>query len=116
MTVLDSLIRNLPLSEKRFEMTVKDAWSNLVTGYPQFRDISMDIAGDFRNEIYSDTAPLFYDILGKVTMKDIEDFWKKQVEGRPIVWAVVGDPDKIGMEDLAKFGTVTQLKPGDVMK
>lgn len=116
MTVLDSLIRNLPLSERRFEMTVKDVWSDLVTGYPQFRDISMDIAGDFRNEIYSDTAPLFYDILGKVTMKDIEDFWKKQVEGRPVVWAVVGDPDKIGMDDLAKFGTITQLKPGDVMK
>jgi predicted Zn-dependent peptidase len=116
MTVLDSLIQKLPLSERRFEMTVKDVWSNLVTSYPQFRDISMDIAGDFRNDIHSDPLPLYYDLLGTMTMKDVEDFWKKQVEGRPIVWAVVGDPDKIGMENLAKFGTVTQLKPGDVMK
>lgn len=116
MTVLDSLIRNLPLSEKRFEMTVKDAWSDLVTGYPQFRDISMDIAGDYRNDIYSDPSPIYYDLLENMTMKDIEDFWKNQITGRPIVWAIVGDPDKIGMEELARFGTVTQLKPKDVMK
>ena len=116
MTVLDSLIRNLPLSDKRFDMTVKDVWSDQVTGYPSFRGISSQLIFDKRSGLTFDTLPVYFDLMENITLKDIEDFWQQQVEGRPIVWAVVGDPDKIGMENLDKFGNVTQLKPGDVMK
>lgn len=116
MTVLDSLIHNFPLSEKRFNMTVRDTWSDLVTGHPSFRGISSRIADDLRSGFTYDVDALYYDLLEKMSMKDIDDFWQQQVAGRPVVWAVVGDPDKIGLEDLAKFGAVTQLKPGDVMK
>jgi predicted Zn-dependent peptidase len=116
MTVLDSLIRNLPLSDKRFEMTVKDVWSDQVTGYPSFRGITSQLIFDKRSGLTFDTLPIYFDLMESITLKGIEDFWQQQVAGRPIVWAVVGDPDKIGMENLDKFGTVTQLKPGDVMK
>ncbi len=116
MTVLDSLVHNFPLSEKRFNMTVRDTWSDLVTGHPSFRGISSRIADDLRSGFTYDVDALYYDLLEKMSMKDIDDFWQQQVAGRPVVWAVVGDPDKIGLEDLAKFGAVTQLKPGDVMK
>ena len=116
MNVLDSLIRNLPVSESRFEMTRKDMWSELVNSYPGFRSIAPDIASKLRSSLTSDPSVRYYDILENLSMKDLEDYWSKRVAGRPIVWAIVGDPDKIGMEELAKFGPITQLKPNDVMK
>jgi len=116
MTVLDSLITNLPFSESRFEMTRKDMWSELVNGYPGFRSIAPSIASKLRSSLSSDLSIQYYDILENMSMKDLKDYWDTRVAGRPIVWAVVGDPDKIGMEELAKFGPITQLKPKDVMK
>ena len=116
MTVLDSLIRRLPQSEKRLEMTRKNMWSDRVTSYPTFRAISREIATDLREGFTFDPAKEEYALLERLTMDDIYKLWNQQISGRPIVWAIVGDPDKIGLENLSKFGTVTQLKPGDVVK
>ena len=117
MTVLDSLIRHFPLSESRFEMTVKDVRSDLVTTYPSFRSVSRQIASGKRTSGESvDFRMANYTMLDEMSLADIERHWNSQVAGHPIVWAVVGDPDKIGMEDLAKFGPVTKLKPADVIK
>jgi predicted Zn-dependent peptidase len=116
MNVLDSLIRHLPVSEKRFEATRINMWSSLVTSYPTFRVISREIASILREGYTSDPTKDDYAILEQMTMDDISNLWKQQVSDRNIVWAVVGDPDKIGLENLSKFGPVTQLKPGDVMK
>ena len=116
MTVLDSLIRELPLSENRFEMVRKDVWSQEVNGFPDFRNRSSQIATNRRNGYTADPAAAFYDLLGTLTLQDIDGFWKKNISGRPIVWVLVGDPDKIGLENLEKFGPLTQLKPSDVVR
>ena len=116
MTVLDSLIRELPLSENRFEMVRKDVWSQEVNGFPDFRNRSNHIATNRRNGYDADPTATFYDLLEQVSLQDIEGFWKKNVSGRPIVWVIVGDPDKIGLENLEKFGPLTQLKPSDVIR
>ena len=117
MTVLDSLIRHLPLSEKRLEMAAKNIRSQLITSYPSFRSVSSEMTANKRSNGFSrDYREGDYPILDAMKLQDIEQYWNTQVAGRPIVWAVVGDPDKIGMENLAKFGPVTQLKPEDVIK
>lgn len=115
MTVLDSLIRHLPLSEKRLELTRKNMWSNQVANYPTFRGISREIASDLREGFSFDPAKEKYALLERLALDDIDKLWKQQVADRPIVWAVVGDPDKIGLESLSRFGPVIQLKPGDVI-
>ena len=117
MSVLDSLIRRIPRNQKRFEMTIKDVRSNLVTTYPSFRSISQHISSGKRADGDAvDFRTANYTLLDQMTLADIEHYWNTQVAGRPIVWAIVGDPDKIGMENLTRFGPVTQLKPEDVIK
>ena len=91
--------------------------SDLVTTYPSFRSVSRQIASGKRTSGESvDFRMANYTMLDEMSLADIERHWNSQVAGHPIVWAVVGDPDKIGMEDLAKFGPVTKLKPADVIK
>ena len=117
MTVLDSLIRHLPLSEKRLEMATKNIRSQLITSYPSFRSVSSEMSANKRSNGFSrDYREGDYPILDAMKLQDIEHYWNTQVAGRPIVWAVVGDPEKIGMENLTLFGPVTQLKPEDVIK
>ena len=117
MTILDSLIKNFPLSEKRFQIAKKDVWSNLVTSYPSFRSVSRYISSMSRADGGStDFKASYYPMLEQMEIGDVETFWKSQVSSRPVVWAVVGDPQKINLEDLQKFGPITQLSPKDVMK
>ena len=54
-------------------------------------------------------------MLEQMSLKDIEKYWNNQVANRPVVWAVVGDPNRIDMNRLNGFGTVVQLRPKDVM-
>jgi len=56
------------------------------------------------------------DLLDGYSCADVEDYWKKNVEGRNFVWVVVGDSKKIDMTALENFGPVTKLKPGEVMR
>ena len=116
MNVLDSLIRHYPASESRFHMTQKDVWSEFVTDYPSFRMISKQIANGRRTGMDRDIAASYYSLLDTLSMADLSTWWERNVESRPIVWAVIGDPNKIGMENLAEFGPVTRLRASDVMR
>ena len=117
MTVLDSLIKNFPLSEKRFQTTKKDVWIKLVTNYPSFRFISKQISSMSRAEgVSTDLNESCYTLLEQMKIEDMGNYWNSQVANRPIVWAVVGDPNKIDMDCLKQFGGVTVLKPKNVMK
>ena len=116
MSVMDSLIHNLPLSEDRFRTTRQRMWSNIITNYPSFRSLSMEIATNRRAGFSSDPTVVDYQVLEQIKIDDLDAFWKRHVSNHNIIWTVVGDSDKIGIENLQKFGTVIQLKPGDVIK
>ena len=116
MSVLDSLIHHLPISEDRFLTTRKKMWSDIITSYPSSRSLSLDIAANRRAGFVSDPTIVDYQVLEQINLNVINSFWEKQVLNHNIVWTVVGDPDKIGLENLQKFGTVIRLKPKDVIK
>ncbi|MDO5321987.1 MAG: insulinase family protein [Bacteroidia bacterium] len=106
MTVVDSLIRNVPLSESRAKMTVSNLWFERVNSYPDFRRTSTTIANGKREGWSSDPADYLYDLLEYYSIADVEQYWKDNISGHNIVWAVVGDNKKIDMEALSKFGPV----------
>lgn len=116
MSVLDTLIHHLPISEERFLTTQKKMWSDIIANYPSFRSLSIEIATNRRAGFSSDPTVVDYQVLEQIKIDDLDAFWKRHVSNHNIIWTVVGDPDKIGIENLQKFGTVIQLKPGDVIK
>lgn len=117
MSVLDSLIRNLPLSEKRVRQTAKNLWFDRINSFPGFRNISYWIAsGVYRQGVDSDKANDLYDLLETLSEDDIKQYWQDNVSGRNIVWTVVGNADKINKEELSKFGDVKELEIKDIIK
>lgn len=116
MTVLDSLLMNLPKSEKRAGDVRKSNWNSLVTNYPNFRGISSLIVDRRRCGYESDPSSVYYDLLNDLSFSDIETFWKEHIAGRDVIWVVVGDPKRIDMEEIRKFGDVRLLKAKDVIR
>lgn len=116
MSVLDSLIKNPPLSEKRVRQTAKNLWFDRINSFPSFRNVSYWIASGYRAGIYFDTANDLYDLLETISDDDIKQYWQDNVSGRSIVWTVIGDIDKIDKEELSKFGEVKELEIKDIIK
>ena len=106
MSVIDSLIRNVPLNDRRAEMTVSDLWFERVNDYPDFRHISKRIANGKREGWNNDPADYLYDLLENYSAADVEQYWDSNISGRNVVWTVVGDKKKIDMETISKFGPV----------
>ena len=85
MTVPDSLIRHLPLSEHCFEMSVKDVRSDLVTSYPSFRSFSRRIASGRRTDGETvDSRIADYMVSDQMSLADNEHCWNSQVASAPM--------------------------------
>lgn len=116
MNVVDSLIRNVPISDSRAKMTVSNLWFERVNNYPGFRNISTIIVNGIREGWDSDSADYLYNLLENYSTADVEQYWKNNIAGRNIVWAIVGDKKKIDMEVLSKFGPISELSAKDIFK
>ena len=116
MEVLDSLLRNVPLSENRARLVKKNNWIERITDYPGFRTISQNIANTGRVGLDYDAANDLYNLLENYSTEDVQKSWQENLSGRDIIWTVVGDAKKIDMAVLERFGPVVELKAQDVMR
>ena len=70
-----------------------------------------------RNSGYkADPTSIIYDVAAGLDEDVLRGIWKERVDGKTMVWTVVGDSRKIDMDGLASFGEIVELKVKDIMK
>lgn len=116
LQLLDSLIQNVPFTEKRLNNAKQVMMNNAQNTYPYFRDISKKIASyrlqgfdtDPNEKLISETIDIETDKLKK--------HYENTIKGKKPVYVIVGDKSKINFEALAKIGTVKYLTEKDILK
>ena len=102
-----------PHKIKRIEALIRASINFTNNEYPAFRDISTKIA-DYRRDGYTeDPNRLLLDDIGRMSMDDIARFYRSHVQGRTLVYVIVGNSRKIDMRRLAAFGNVIRIKKKD---
>ena len=114
--VLQSLLEEMPKRPERVEAVKQTLRNEVNNAFPSFRDLSARIAMFRREGFQADPNRKLLEYIAPMTMEDIEHFYERQVAGRPVVYAVVGNARRIDMEKLASFGTVEKVKVKDIYR
>lgn len=116
LSVLDSLIRKMPVKEERLDATKQNIINQINNDYPSFRDISKKVARYRKEGFKQDPAQgLLLEING-MGMEDIVGFYKEHIQNRPIVYVIVGNEKRMDFHKLSSFGTVVKMKMKDIYR
>ncbi len=114
--VLQSLLDDMPQRPERVEAVKQNLRNEVNNAFPSFRDLSARIAMYRREGFNADPNRKLLEYIAPMAMEDIEQFYERQVKGRPVVYAVVGNSRRIDMEKLASFGTLEKVKIKDIYR
>lgn len=116
LTVLDSLMREMPLRTERTEAIRQNIRNKVNNEYPSFRELSLRIAALRREGYSADPNTDYLQAMQSMNMEDISRFYISNVQDRPRVYAIVGSTEKVDMKELATFGTIVMLNKKDIYK
>lgn len=116
MAVVDSLIRQTPFDAGKVDRLRKELRFEEITSYPDFRGMADHISGNKNSGYSSDPIVDFFKVIDTLDADSLESFWKQHVDGKNIVWTIVGDKKRIDMEALSKFGEIKEIQVKDIIK
>ena len=116
LSVLDSLIREMPLKPERVEAVKQTLVNRINNDYPPFRNLSEKVASARMEGFDHDPAEEFLRDIATMDMQDISRFYREQISGRPVVYVIAGNRKHIDMKKLAKYGTIIKVKKKDIYK
>jgi predicted Zn-dependent peptidase len=114
--LLDSLLKQMPLQEERFEYAKQNFTNSITNDYPGLRDISVRIASLKRDGYNQDPASATLSYVQQLQLKDMEQFYKKHISTQPVVWMVVSNVKRLNTAQLSKFGTIEYVKHKQIYK
>ena len=116
LSVLDSLIREMPLKPERVEAVKQTLVNRINNDYPPFRNLSEKVASARREGFDHDPAEEFLRDIATMDMQDIIRFYREQICGRPVVYVIAGNRKRIDMKKLAEYGTIVKVKKKEIYK
>ena len=116
LSVLDSLIREMPLKPERVEAVKQTLVNRINNDYPPFRNLSEKVASARMEGFDHDPAEEFLRDIATMDMQDIIRFYREQICGRPVVYVIAGNRKRIDMKKLAEYGTIVKVKKKEIYK
>lgn len=115
LDVMLGLMQDMPRYEDRMPVVKASLSRGLETSSPGFRERAETVA-DWRQRGYGiDPRPERLTAYGALTFADIERFYTRHIEGRPISIVVVGDPRKVKRKQLRSYGPVVEVSTSDIL-
>ncbi len=105
-----SILKNLPEHPEVVEGIRSYLMREALVSQPDERSLSSYIANCRRRGYSEDPAKEEVPKIKQLTYQQIIDFYKANIQGKPIVIGVVGNPKNLKPEVLAKYGKVIKLK------
>ncbi len=114
--VFDTLMKDMPEKAERIEMIKPYLSQSAITNRPGFRHLSETLRYWENIGCTEDPNVQTIKVADKLIFDDIVKFYHKNLKGRAVSYAVVGDKKRIDMDELAKYGKIIELKQKDIFK
>lgn len=109
-----SLLKEMPEYSERIDNIKEFLTQMVITDKPDFRSASMTYEAWKRLGYTEDPAKEKLPMIQKLTFEDILNFYKNNIKDKVIAIAVVGDPKRIDLKQLEKYGKVIKLSKSKV--
>lgn len=114
--LVDSLLRTLPIKENNLESARYSIVAKANNGYPTFRSLPATVSNYDRLGYTEDPDKVILDNLQGIDAAALRAYYEKAVAPAPVVWVIVGDRKAMPMDEIARYGTVVELKKADIYK
>lgn len=111
---MKDLIENMPESEKNWEIGRASIKQNIEANRITKSSILFNYQTALRRGIQHDTRKDVYEAIDNITIQDIKKFHGEHMKNKNWNIRVIGDKNKLNMDDLAKYGKVVELSLKDV--
>lgn len=106
---MNELLRDMPLTESAFD-NVKVALKNQIETERIIKeDILFNYMAAQKLGLSSDRRIATYEQLGTMSLQSIKDFHEKRYKSAPFNYFIMGNKEKISLDELKKYGEVTEL-------
>ncbi len=116
ITLLDSLINNMPMNNENLEVARQSLLNDINNSYPSFRGKARFVAVEERRGFTSDERAILAQLLPELTQADVAAFYRQHIKNQAYQLVIVGDVKKLNLKDLARYGTVEKVKKDDIYK
>lgn len=115
MGVLEQLVRDMPERPERIEAVKEHILHRINNEYPSFRKLPLFVSTLRREGYDEDPNRLLLDDIVQMKMEDIVQFYKENIQQRPMVYAIVGNLKQVDENKLKDFGTVIKVNKKDII-
>jgi zinc protease len=114
LDVMMGLIRDMPVKPEGMDAIRSALSRRLETQSPGFRDLQDTLERWGHMGYREDPRTWLLDHYEMLEFADIEAFHAAQVAGRPVITIVVGDPRRVDVDELARYGEVIEVAEHEV--
>lgn len=116
MSLLDSLIRYMPLKEERVQTAKQEAVNTANNDYPAFRGLSEKIQQLQQQGYETDPNMKLIADIEQMDMDNIARFYEESVRDNTLVYIIVGDEKKLDMNVVSQLGKIIRVKSSEVYR
>ena len=106
---MNELLTDLPQLDKSFDGAKNNSLNAIEIGRITNNSIIQAYFADKKMGFEEDSRIALYNSLKPLTFANLKDFHKTHVANKPYTYCIIGAENKIKLEDMQKFGTVTKL-------
>jgi predicted Zn-dependent peptidase len=104
------LITNMPQKPERTGNIQELILQSVNSGRPVFRGLAPVVASWIKQGYSDDPNKHRLDLYKTLTFDNIIEFYRQNIEGKPVIITIVGDKKRINMKRLSGMGQVTEVK------
>ena len=118
IALVDSLLHDMPLIEKNFDIAKQNLVNDINNNYPSFRGIGTNIATMRRIGFTEDSRTGKAELYKAATMDDVKKYFENNIKNNSghRVLGIVGNKKKLNLKELQKYGQVVFLKEKDLWR
>ena len=104
------LINNMPKKSERMEVIRSSIIENSQSSKPNFRNL-ISIVETWKQKGYkSDPNEILLEKYKEMNFEDIVNFYKSEIQNKPLIITIVGDVKSFDLKKLEKYGEVIKVK------
>ena len=116
LAVLDSLMKQMTVGEQAVATAKQEILNNINNSYPTFRQRANYVSTYRMNGYKEDPRASASRIVPTLTVDDVNDFYRTNIQQHPHVYYVIGNKKQLDMQQLSRYGRIVMLKKEDIMR
>ena len=118
ISLVDSLLSDMPIVTKNFETSRQGYINNLYANFPSFRSVGSYIASSRLLGYNSDPSTGVVSMAKSVTLDDMKRFYEANIKnnkGHRVI-GIIGSKKKLNLKELQKYGRIVFVKEKDLFR